>query len=57
MMDRSNSTNYLESYHQWMHGGMSCMEPKPSLAVLDCPVKRHSRGALPLQCFIEYLLT
>ena len=57
MAERINSTNYLESYHHWMHGGMSCREPKSSLAVIDRPVKRHLRGALPQQCFIEYPLT
>jgi hypothetical protein len=52
-----SSPNYTEMFHQWIHGSISCATPKPLPPILGCPINCYSHGVLPLQCFVEYLLT
>jgi hypothetical protein len=52
-----NSPNSTEMFNQGIHVSMSCTTSKCTPPILGCPVNCYSHGVLPLQCFVEYLLT
>jgi hypothetical protein len=52
-----NSPNSTEVFNQWIHVSMYRATPKCTPPILGCPVNCYSHGVLPLQCFVEYLLT
>ncbi len=53
----TNVPNTRKAHNKWLRGSIFCATAGLTAPFLDYPVNCYSHGVLPLQSFVEYLLT